>query len=180
VYAGSIERVTFKERDEKKGFYVADIDDTSPAGEDAAGTNSGSRTTIRFVETPARPFVAVRVDAREAPDPTEKILSALKGVDVADAIVRVRYHVAESQISQVDTGRIRDALEGAEKIAAIERTVDPAERKRRTVVTRESDLEDAMRQYVGQHDDLSDLEDDLVDAALDLQAELESERPEDA
>jgi exonuclease SbcD len=104
----------------------------------------------------------------------------LEGVDVADAIVRVRYHVAESQISQVDTGRIRDALEGAEKIAAIERTVDPAERKRRTVVTRESDLEDAMRQYVGQHDDLSDLEDDLVDAALDLQAELESERPEDA
>lgn len=180
VYAGSIERVTFKERDEKKGFYVADIDDTSPAGEDAAGTNSGSRTTVRFVETPARPFVAVRVDAREAPDPTEKILAALKGVDVADAIVRVRYHVAESQISQVDTGRIRDALEGAEKIAAIERTVDPAERKRRTVVTRESDLEDAMRQYVGQHDDLADLEDDLVDAALDLQAELESERPEDA
>jgi len=179
VYAGSIERVTFKERDEQKGFYVVDIDRSDPGAGDARGHGRPSRTAIRFVETPARPFVAVRVDARETPDPTEKIVSALDGVDVTDAIVRVRYHVAESQISQVDTGRIRDALDGADKIAAIERTVDPAERKRRTVVTRESDLEDAMRQYVGQHDDLADMEDDLVDAALDLQAELESERPAD-
>jgi exonuclease SbcD len=54
--------------------------------------------------------------------------------------------------------------------------VDPSERRRRTVVTRDSDLEDAMRQYVGQHDELQGLEDDLVNAALDLQNEIESTR----
>lgn len=206
VYAGSIERVTFKERDEEKGFYVADIEAGRPgagaghrkaadrdtmdrdasnrdaSNRDASASGSaapaGSRTRVRFVETPARPFVAVHVDARETEDPTQKILDALDGVDVTDAIVRVRYHVAESQIAQVDPGRIRTALEGADKIAAIERTVDPAERKRRTVVTRESDLADAMRQYVGQHDELTDLEDDLVDAALDLQSELEADDPD--
>jgi exonuclease SbcD len=200
VYAGSIERVTFKERKERKGFYLVDVDparrsagtapsepslapsDEEPSSEEQSGEEvlemeRGSDVTrLEFVETPARPFVAVHVDARDAEEPTERILEGLEGLDVAGAIVRVRYHVDESQISLVDTGRIRDALEGADKIAAIERTVDPAERKRRTVVTRESDLEDAMRQYVGQHDELSDLEDDLVDAALDLQNELESER----
>jgi exonuclease SbcD len=85
----------------------------------------------------------------------------------------VRYHVAEEQLSLVEQDRIREALGAADTIAAIERTVDPAERKRRTVVTRESDLEEAVRQYVGQHDELDGLEDELVEAALDLQSELE-------
>jgi exonuclease SbcD len=90
---------------------------------------------------------------------------------VTDAIVRVRYHVDEAQIPLVDQERIRDALSEADTIAAIERTVDPAERQRRTVVTRESSLEDAVRQYVAQHDELNSIEDELVDAALDLAAE---------
>jgi len=175
VYSGSIERVTFKERDERKGFYLVDVDPQRRSSDDAGASGV---TRLEFVETPARPFVAVQVDARDASEPTERILQALDGLDVTDAIVRVRYHVDESQISLVDTTRIRDALDGADKIAAIERTVDPTERKRRTVVTRESNLEDAMRQYVGQHDELSGLEDDLVDAALELQSELEADRRE--
>jgi exonuclease SbcD len=162
VYAGSIERVTFKERDDVKGFYRVDIapDDEPP-----------TRTT--FVETPARPFVALRVDARDAEAPTERILDALADTDVEGAVVRVRYHVAEEQLSLVEQDRIREALGAADTIAAIERTVEPAERKRRTVVTRESDLEEAVREYVGQHDELEGLEDELVEAALDLQSELE-------
>jgi len=36
-----------------------------------------------------------------------------------------------------------------------------------------------MRQYIGQHDELRDVEDDLVDAALQLQQELESTRKDD-
>jgi exonuclease SbcD len=54
--------------------------------------------------------------------------------------------------------------------------VDPAERKRRTVVTRESGLDEAVRQYVGQHDELSGVEEALVETALELEAELEAER----
>lgn len=164
VYAGSIERVTFTERDEKKGFYLVDVEpERDPA------------TYVTFEETPARAFVALHVDAREAEEPTERILETIEQADVADAVVRVRYHVEEAQLSLVDQDRLRAALEEADTIAAIERTVDPAERKRRTVVTRESDLEEAVRQYVGQHDDLEGMEEDLVDAALELEAELEAE-----
>jgi exonuclease SbcD len=161
VYAGSIERVTFKERDDDKGFYRADLDAEADA------------VDLTFVETPARPFVALQVDARDAEDPTERILSPIEAADVTDAVVRVRYHVEEAQLSLVDQDRIREALAAADTIAAIERTVDPAERKRRTVVTRESGLEDAVRQYVAQHDELDGIEDDLVAAALDLQSEIE-------
>jgi len=160
VYAGSIERVTFKERQEEKGFYLVEVDsDREPP------------THTTFVETPARAFVALQVDAREAEAPTEHILDAIASATVTDAIVRVRYHVDEAQIPLVDQERIRDALSEADTIAAIERTVDPAERQRRTVVTRESSLEDAVRQYVAQHDELNSIEDELVDAALDLAAE---------
>ena len=163
VYSGSIERVTFKERDEDKGFYRVDVDpDAEP------------RMEVTFVETDARPFVALQVDVREADAPTERILDAIANADVVDAIVRVRYRVEEEQLALIEQGRIRDALAEADTIAAIERTVDPAERKRRTVVTRESGLEEAVRQYVSQHDELDGMEDDLVDAALGLDAELEA------
>jgi len=160
VYAGSIERVTFKERDERKGAYLVDM---------KAGPTPSTATT--FVETAARPFVAVRVDVRESDAPTERILDAIESEDVTDAVVRVRYRIEEAQVAEVDYDRLRAALNEAHNIAAIERTVDPAERKRRTVVTRESSLEDALRQYVDQHDELDGLEDDLVEAALDLDAE---------
>jgi exonuclease SbcD len=169
VYAGSVERVTFKERDETKGSVLVEIDPDAAPG-------MPSRTSMTFQKTPARPFVAVYADARDTPDPTELILKAIEKKDVTDAIVRVRYRVEESQITAVDPSRIRDALAGADKVAAIERSVDPAERRRRTVVTRDSDLEDAMRQYVGQHDELQGMEDDLVSAALELQNEIESTR----
>ncbi len=165
VYAGSIERVTFKERDEQKGFYLVDVE-----------PGADSPTDVMFVETPARRFVALQVDARDAEAPTERILDAIASATVADAIVRVRYHVEEEQIPLVDQDRIREALSDADTIAGIERTVEPAERKRRTVVTRESSLEDAVRQYVAQHEELDSIEEDLVEAALDLAAEENARR----
>ena len=165
VYSGSIERVTFKEREETKGFYLVDV---TP--------DADSRTEVTFVETPARPYVALQVDARDADEPTARILEAIDSATVTDAIVRVRYHVEEEQIPLVEQGRIRDALAAADTIAAIERTVDPAERERRTVVTRESDLEDAVRQYVGQHEELQGIEEELVEAALELDEERKAQR----
>ena len=175
VYAGSIERVTFKERDERKGFYLVDLpsDNTSP--------EHAPRPTLTYVETPARPFRAFQIDARDAAAPTEHILQALDTKDVTDAIVRVRYRVEESQAAQVDTARLRAALNNADKIAAIERTVDPEERKRRTVVARDATLTDALRQYIAQHDDLASMEDRLVSAARELEAAYEDGRtPEES
>ena len=170
IYPSSIERVSFKEWDERKGFVLVDIDAAD------AETSDEKTTQFAFVETPARPFVALRIDAREAEDPTEAILDEIEQQDVEDAIVRVRYHIEEAQIADVDARRLREALSEAHAVAALERDVDPAERERRTVVTRESTLEDALRQYVAQREELASIEDDLVDAALDLEGEHDADR----
>lgn len=165
AYAGSIERVSFKECGERKGFYLVDID---PARTPAAEAT--------YVNTPARSFIAIDVDARDVAAPTEHILNAIASHALKDAVVRVRYRIDEDQVALIDTHRIREALGDADVIASIERSVDPAERQRRTVVTRESDLEEALRQYVAQHEDLGALEEDLVEAALELEAAYDAER----
>ena len=58
VYSSSIERVSFKEADDEKGFVLVDID---------PGGAAGRRTTYEFVPTPARRFVSVDADLRASP-----------------------------------------------------------------------------------------------------------------
>lgn len=166
VYCSSIARISFKECDERKGFVLVTIE-----------ANNGAKTTsYAFVDTPARRFVSLYTDARNAVDPTEAIVQEIAQEDVAEAIVRVRYHIDEAQAAQVDARRLREALKAAFAIASIERTVEPTERKRRTVLTREASLQQAMEQYVAQHDHLASIKDDLIQAALEIEAEYEAKR----
>ncbi len=166
VYCSSIERISFKEADDPKGFVLVTIE-----------TEDGRKqTSYEFVETPARRFLALGVDARAAVDPTERILQEIARHDVEDAIVRVRYHIDEAQVPQIDARRIREALGAAFVVASIERTVDPVERQRRTVLTREATLEEALERYVAQHEHLASIKDDLVQAALALEAEYDARR----
>ena len=50
------------------------------------------------------------------------------------------------------------------------------ERQRRTVLTRESSLHEAMGSYIDQHDHLASIKDDLIKAALALEVEYEAKR----
>ncbi|MFN3595961.1 MAG: exonuclease SbcCD subunit D [Rubricoccaceae bacterium] len=168
VYASSIDRISFKEHDAEKGFVLVDLDPARPAG---------ARARYTFVPTPARRFVPIEVDARGAPDPTAAIAAAIGQHAIADAVVRVRYRVDEAQAPLVDAAAIRDALAPADTVAAIERSVDAAERQRRTSVRRDMALREAMERYVAQHDALAPLRDDLVAAALALEAELDGSPP---
>lgn len=170
VYSSSIERITFRECDDQKGFVLVDID----------VENGQKKTSYTFVETPSRAFIPIHVDARNSFHPTETIIQAIRTYPCDDAVVRVRYHIDESQVPRIDVGRIRDALKSAHCIASIERTVDPIERKRRTVLTRDAGLEESMRQYIEQHDHLASIKDDLIRAALELEVELEAIRRQES
>jgi exonuclease SbcD len=79
--------------------------------------------------------------------------------------------VDESRATEIDISRIREALRPAHAIASIERVVDPVERQRRTVVTRDSTLEEAMEQYIAQHESLIPLQENLIKKALELESE---------
>ncbi len=163
VYPSSLERISFKEHDAEKGFVLVEI----------TGMGNEKKTTYEFVSTPARRFLPIEVDAREAADPTGTIVGRIKMADVRDAVVRIRYRIDESQVPQVDVRAIRDALAEADTIAAIERIVDPAERKRTTVVQRDATLKEAMAQYVAQHEGLASMEDALIAAALEIEREVD-------
>ncbi len=163
VYSGSIECISFKEWENRKGFVIVEIE----------GTGESKKTSFRFVETPARPFVAIQVDARETEDPMSVILDAINEQTIEDAIVRIRYQVDELMATSIDAQQIREALKDANMIASIERIVAPDERQRRTIVTRESTLEEAMDKYISQHENLIPLKKQLIEKALELEADYE-------
>ncbi|MGB3542068.1 metallophosphoesterase family protein, partial [Rubrivirga sp.] len=165
VYSSSIERISFKEHDADKGFVMVDID---PSGE------AGRRTQYTFVPTPARRFVPIAIDATEAEDPMTAILAEIQKHDLEDAVVRVRYKVGEEQPA-VDEQVIRAALEAADTVAAVERDVEASERRKRTVVRRETSLKEAIERYVDQHDTLGKIKDDLVAAALEVERAVDAE-----
>ena len=167
VYSGSIECISFKEWEHKKGFVIVEIDNSK-------------KTVYRFIETPARPFVALDLDVRESEDPTASILEEIGRRDIAEAIVRIRYQINEPLAASVDIQQIRSALKGAQAIASIERVVTPEERQRRTVVTQESTLAEAMEKYIAQHENLASLKSQLIEKALELESVYELQRQDHA
>ena len=100
AYSGSLERVDFGEEDERKGFYVVDIEDGRIASEP------------HFEAVDARPFVTV--NATPSTDaPTDSVLAAVAKHDLADAIVRVRIRAPRDLYTAVDQDVVRRALEQA-------------------------------------------------------------------
>ena len=165
VYSSSIERVTFNERNSRKGFVLVNI--SAPP----------KSTSFEFVETPARRFVQLDFDATDWPQPTDTILAAIARKNIRDSIVKVRVQMLETQWASIDMHRIRAALKPAFSIASIERKLDPVERKKRTRVTRESSLEEALISYIDQRDDLKDLKGALIEKALKLEASMVDPAP---
>ena len=163
VYSSSIERISFKEHDDRKGFVIVEID--------APGAGQPKTTRYTFVDTPARRFVPVTVDATGTDDPTAAVLAELARHDVADAVVRVRYTADENQ--HVDAGAVREALAAADTVAAIEREAPPVVRRQRTVVGRDTSIRDAVSRYVDQHETLAGMKEALVAAAIDLDDALD-------
>jgi exonuclease SbcD len=157
VYPGSIERVDFSEEEEEKGFVLANV--------------GRGATTWEFVPVPARRFVTLRVDA-DADDPTEKMLAALSGRDVADAVVRVLYTLPEGR-PPIREAEVRQALEEAAFIAGIRREVPRREARERNVrLTGLLPPLDALREYLQTRPDLQPREEELLSYAKPLIAEV--------
>lgn len=177
VYPSSIERVSFKEAEEEKGFVLLELDpEREPGRRFVQPERPHPQSRVDFRATPARRFVSVEADVTGAADPTQALLAAVARHDLSGAVVRVRYRIGEAEASAVDKAALRTALDAADTVAAIERVVQPVERQRRTVVTRESSLREAMERYVDQREDLASVKGKLVEAALTLEEELAAEK----
>lgn len=97
VYSGSLERIDFGEEDQEKGFCWVEL--------------AREETTWRFVPVEARPFHTLRVDAREAPDPTAAVLAELEGLSLEGAIVRVIVQLQTEQEAALREREVMQALD---------------------------------------------------------------------
>jgi DNA repair exonuclease SbcCD nuclease subunit len=85
LYPGSIERTSFAEKSEKKGFLILEID--------AGGPHHSRLKDWRFVELPARPMVQVDLNVhRMGSDELRRSLKGLVDKLPADGVVQIRIH----------------------------------------------------------------------------------------
>jgi exonuclease SbcD len=112
VYSGSLERIDFGEEVEDKGFCWVELE--------------RGHTKWEFVKVHSRPFVTIKVDAREAADPTSAVLARIEGRDLKGAIVRVSVQLKSHQEASLREREIEKALREAEvsTIAAIGKEVE--------------------------------------------------------
>ena len=162
VYAGSIERVTFNEETETKGFVLGEI----------GSVDSDRSVRYRFVETPARPFVTIEVDIDPSDDAQTVLLDRIEEANLAGAIVRVLYRTSDEQAALLDVKSIRRALERAHFVTAVQRVVEPVSRPVRANITGDTSVLDALDVYLEQHPELDHMSDAVRSAASDLLAKL--------
>jgi exonuclease SbcD len=128
LYSGSIERIDFGEEHEPKGFVVAEIGDGPTTWE-----------FVRGYKRQARPFVTIRADVRDRPDPTAAVVEAIKArPDLSEAVVRVIVTLRQEQEALLVEREISRALEGAYFVAALQKDVERTERQRLGAVSVEA------------------------------------------
>ena len=123
VYSGSLERVDFSEEKDDKGFCVVDLDPSAPRGL--------RLQDFQFQRVDARPFLTIDVPIHPGDDdPTATVVRSIMARDVGGAIVRVRMTLPADLDRRVREQDLRQALSGAQYVAAIIRDVDEDRRTR--------------------------------------------------
>lgn len=118
-YSGAIERVDFGEEHEDKGFIIVKI----------IPENTKLKTQTNFIKLDSRKFLTIRVKISDSnQDPTTTIISEIKKHTIRDAVVKVIVNISNEQNSQIEEGKIREALKEANFIAAINKEIQHTDR----------------------------------------------------
>lgn len=116
VYAGSLERIDFGEENEPKGFCWVEL--------------ARGETTWQFVQVKARPFVTLRADIRDSPNPLATLQQAIAKHDLRNAIVRLIIRMHANQEPLLRDRDVRALLSDAHFIGGITREVERETRLR--------------------------------------------------
>ncbi|HEY9841162.1 MAG: exonuclease SbcCD subunit D [Candidatus Sericytochromatia bacterium] len=164
IYPGSVERVDFGEEKEDKGFVIVELEPGLPA-----------RHT--FVRLDGRRFLTLDVDLAGATDPTAELLAEIEVADIRGAIVRLMYTIPMSRAEEVDTPKIKAALEPA--FYAVLRPIleDPSERVRMPELSEATEFHplQIFEKYLERRDDLHGMQADLLERAQQLWAKVQGE-----
>jgi exonuclease SbcD len=109
VYSGSPDYIDFGERDEQKGYVLAEV--------------QKGNASIQFVESPGiRRLLEIDAEA-DGDDPTALILEAIAGHPIEGNIVRLTYRISPDKMPVVREKEIREALSPAFMVVAIRKEV---------------------------------------------------------
>lgn len=162
VYSGSIERIDFGERKEDKGFCLVHIE-------------SKEKTSHQFIKGPARPFIQVEVYLQPGTDQTQQILDELEKHELADAVVKIVYHIPQGKKDLVDIKALERTCLNAMHVVGIIPVRKPETRERRTAMNVEMDLPTLLDTYFLTKPELKDKKDQLIEKALQLYEESQKE-----
>ena len=143
VYSGSIERVDFGERNEKKGFCSVTINRHE--------RDVGKRTSYKFVELPTRPMVQIEVRLESGKNQTKQILETIENSEknlLDGAIVKIVYHIDGDNDDKVDLSAIQKKCSLAMCIASIVPVRKAQKRQRRVELNVAMDFESIIEKYI--------------------------------
>ncbi len=130
VYAGSIERIDFGERDEDKGCVLVEL--------------VRGATRWQFHKLAARPFISIEINVRRSSDPAARLSAAIKRYDLSNAIVRVEIKATRDQQAMLPEDAVRQQLNAAHAFFIGGITFDIERTTRGRFAAAESDLMDGL------------------------------------
>lgn len=161
VYSGSLERIDFGEINEEKGFCLVEVSPTA-------------QTRYRFIKTPTRPLIHLKITLEHNERQNERIIEAIEKNDLAEAIVKISYELAEGVTDNVDLRAIQQACAQAHYLAGIFPVYRPPQRKTRTLIKVDMDPALALESYFK----AQQMAQEEIDRLMGLVHELENEESE--
>lgn len=165
VYAGSIERVDFGERREQKGFCSVTI---------SSDGDGSKQTSYEFVSLSTRPMVQIEVKLDASKDYTAQIVESIAQQSIADALVKVVYHLPPGKQDSVDLNIVTQACSNAAHLVGIFPVHTNAPKERRAALKVDMDFTTTLSRYFESKENLQARKDLLLEKAFMLQQELDS------
>jgi len=163
IYPGSIERIDFGERKEDKGFCLVTL--RQAQGKPISGQEKQT-TKCEFIKTPTRPFIQLDIKLKEDEDQTKQIVTALKKQNMDGAIVKIIYHVPESQKDTVNLQMIQQECVKAMHVVGIIPVLHAHTREKRSTLKVSMDFETLLGAYLDTKPEIKNKKKKIIEKAL--------------
>lgn len=127
-----------------------------------------NKTSYEFIKTPTRKFVQIEVKLEQYKDHTTQILNALEKHDINGAIVKILYHVLETEKDKVDLQIIQKACENAMHLVGIIPIRENPARERRSDMKVSMDFQALVGAYLDTRPELKQRKNELLELATTL------------
>lgn len=161
VYAGSIERIDFGEKEEK-GFCIVTI-------------HEKGNTDYRFIKGPMRPFIQIEAHLNDASDQTEQLINQIQQYHIDDAIVKIMYYPPDNTKDTVNIRTIQTACNNCAHLVGIIPIRSHVRREARVALKVDMDLATLLDTYFESKPQLQQKKQKLVEQALLLYEESKTQ-----